>query len=335
MSILETERLILRELTPDDTDALFAVLGDPVALKLWPRTFTREQIALGWIPWAMTSYRCFGYGLWAVCLKSTGECIGDCGVAVQLADGRVEDEIGYHLQHKHWGKGYATEAAVACRDYALSKLGMTRLVSMIMPVNVKSRAVAERNGMKVEKEFDKQGIPHLLYVLETKAPEIVVRRVRLEDADSLCACIGSVALERKYLGTTEPFPLENIRKMVGEVVKNGSAQLVAEAGGRIVGWCDALPRPYEGRRHVGVLGMGLLPEYRGRRIGARLLEGCRRMARTAGITRVELEVYASNTRAAALYDRFKFEHEGTKRKARFLDGVYDDILCMAMLFDAP
>lgn len=165
MFTLETDRLRLRHLTEDDADALFAVLGDPVALHLWPRSYTCDQVA-DWIRWCQESYRKHGYGLWAVVLKRTGECIGDCGITVQTVDGQPEDEIGYHLQRKHWGNGYATEAAAACRDYAFGELGKSRVISLIMPNHLKSRAVAERIGMRVERETVRKGIPHWVYSMD-------------------------------------------------------------------------------------------------------------------------------------------------------------------------
>lgn len=169
MTVLETDRLILRHLAPDDLDAIHAVLGDPVALELWPRTFTRDESA-AWIQRWLKSYEKHGHGLWAVVLKDTSVCIGDCGITLQEVDGRTELEIGYHLQFKHWGHGYATEAAAACRDYGFDVLRKPKLISLIMPQNLRSRRVAERIGMRVEKETLRKSIPHLVYAISVPSP---------------------------------------------------------------------------------------------------------------------------------------------------------------------
>ncbi len=121
---LETERLILRRLTPDDADAIFAVIGDRVAMRYYPRTFTRED-AVEWIERNLRRYENDGYGLLAIVLKSNGEVIGDCGLSWQLADEEPVLELGYHLRRDHWGHGYATEAARACMEYAFRVLKWT------------------------------------------------------------------------------------------------------------------------------------------------------------------------------------------------------------------
>jgi ribosomal-protein-alanine N-acetyltransferase len=160
---LQTERLILRRLTPDDTDAIFAVIGDAVAMQYYPRRFTRED-AIEWIERNQHRYEHDGYGLMAMVLKSSGEVIGDCGIARQMVEGESMLEVGYHLHRDHWGHGYATEAARACMDYAFRELAAPKVVSLIRAENVPSRRVAERNGMRVEREVMHSGQPHLMYV---------------------------------------------------------------------------------------------------------------------------------------------------------------------------
>jgi ribosomal-protein-alanine N-acetyltransferase len=161
---LQTERLILRCLTPDDADAIFAVIGDPIAMQYYPRTFTRED-AVEWIDRNVGRYEKDGYGLLAIVLKSNGEVIGDCGLSWQLADEEPVLELGYHLRRDHWSHGYATEAARACMEYAFRVLKLDRLVSLIKPENVPSRRVAERNRMRAEREVMHGGELHLLYVM--------------------------------------------------------------------------------------------------------------------------------------------------------------------------
>jgi [ribosomal protein S5]-alanine N-acetyltransferase len=167
-NVLETERLILRQFTEDDVEAVFAVIGDPVAMQYYPRTFTREDAA-EWIERNLRRYGNDEYGLLAVVLKSSGEMIGDCGLSWQLADGEPVLELGYHLRRDHWDYGYATEAARATMDYAFRKLAVEKLVSLISAENKPSRRVAERNGMREERQVMHNGLPHLMYALTREA----------------------------------------------------------------------------------------------------------------------------------------------------------------------
>ncbi len=160
---LETERLLLRPLAPDDVDAIFAIIGDPVAMRYYPRTFTRED-AVEWIERNQLRYES-GHGIMAVLLKANDELVGDCGLVQQTVEGESMLEVGYHLRRDHWGHGYATEAARACMDHGFRRCGADRIVSLIRPENVPSRRVAERNGMQVEREVVHQGLAHLLYVI--------------------------------------------------------------------------------------------------------------------------------------------------------------------------
>ena len=160
--VLETERLILRHLTPDDLDAVFAVIGDAVAMKYYPRAFSRDD-AQDWISRSQERYRNDGYGLFAVVLKATGEVIGDCGLMRQDVEGESMLEVGYHLRRDHWGHGYATEAAGACMEYAFHELAADGIISLILAENAPSRRVAERNGMQAERQVMFHERPHLLY----------------------------------------------------------------------------------------------------------------------------------------------------------------------------
>lgn len=92
--------------------------------------------------------------------------IGDCGIIVQQVDGERLYEIGYHLRRDFWGRGLATEAAVACRDWAYTQLKPERLISLIRPENLASRRVAERTGMTVWKEVNWRGLSHHVYSIE-------------------------------------------------------------------------------------------------------------------------------------------------------------------------
>ena len=169
--ILETERLILREFAAADIDDLALVLCDRENMRFYPDAFERQHVQ-EWIERNKRRYeQGDGIGLWAMILKADARLIGDCGLIPQVIDGFAETEIGYHLRREYQGRGYATEAARACREYGFAKLGRSRLISLIRPENVPSRRVAERNGMVIEKETIFHDLLHLVYVV-TSFPEI-------------------------------------------------------------------------------------------------------------------------------------------------------------------
>ena len=163
--ILETPRLQLRELVPDDLDALAKVLSDPITMQFYPKPYDRQGIT-DWIERNRRRYQEHGHSLWGMVLKSSGELIGDCGLAMQNVEGQNEIEIGYHVRRDHWKQGYATEAARACRDYGLAQLKAPRLISLIRPENIASRRVAEKNGMTIWKEVIWADLPHIVYAIE-------------------------------------------------------------------------------------------------------------------------------------------------------------------------
>ena len=164
MLILETERLLLREFVPDDADALAVVLSDPETMRYYPAVLDRDGVA-AWIERNRRRYTDAGHGLWAMVLKSSGEVIGDCGLTRQTVEEVDEIEIGYHVRRNLWGRGYASEAAGACRDYGFERLGAERLISLIRPENVPSRRVAEKIGLTLWKEVVWRGLLHCVYII--------------------------------------------------------------------------------------------------------------------------------------------------------------------------
>src|SRR5450631_729486 len=169
MKILQTPRLVLREFAPQDADALVLVLSDPETMRYYPAPYDPAGVEQ-WIERNHRRYQQDGVGLWAMELKKTQgnaqEMIGDCGIILQQVEGDSLYEIGYHLRRDRWGQGLATEAAIACRDWAFAHLKTERLVSLIRPENLPSRRVAERNGMTVWKEVSWRGLPHCVYSIK-------------------------------------------------------------------------------------------------------------------------------------------------------------------------
>lgn len=161
-NVLETERLILRELSMPDADALEKVLGDPVAMQYYPAPFDRQGVQ-AWIARNQERYRRDGYGLWAMLLKHSGEMIGDCGCFVRELEGNFEFEMGWHVRRDLWDRGYATEAAQSCLEYAFSSLGAERVIALVRPENRGSCRVAEKIGMKSERVIFWRGYDHCIY----------------------------------------------------------------------------------------------------------------------------------------------------------------------------
>jgi len=144
--ILETERLILREMDQNDFNSLYAVLADSDIMEHYPYTFDEVRVR-NWITRNMERYQKDGFGLWAVVLKETGEMIGDCGITMQNIHGQMLPEVGYHIRADHQRKGYATEAAAACIRYAFEKHNFPAVYSYMKYTNIPSQKTAMKNGM--------------------------------------------------------------------------------------------------------------------------------------------------------------------------------------------
>lgn len=150
---LETERLILREMDHSDFGALYDVLADRENMQHYPYEFDEEKVN-AWIDRNMDRYRVFGFGLWAVCLKDTGEMIGDCGLTMQMIGDTIRPEIGYHIRRDKQRKGYAREAAIAVRDWTFSNLPFNIIYSYMKATNEPSARTAVSWGCSFVEEFE-------------------------------------------------------------------------------------------------------------------------------------------------------------------------------------
>ncbi|HWR16936.1 MAG TPA: GNAT family N-acetyltransferase [Terriglobales bacterium] len=165
--VLETERLRLRYLRSDDLDSMHAYLGDAKTMLHYPAPFSREFVE-EWIAKNADRYAEYGYGLFGVELKSTGEFIGDCGMVWQDLETGPELEVGYHFHRSHWNRGYATEAAKACLDWALANAGVDHVISLIRPENVASARVAEKNGLRKTRQIMWKGLLHDVWSISAR-----------------------------------------------------------------------------------------------------------------------------------------------------------------------
>jgi RimJ/RimL family protein N-acetyltransferase len=168
--VIETARLVLRELDTADLPAMVELLGDPQVMAFWPRPYTAEEAA-GWITRQQDRYARDGCGYWLAVDRASGQPIGQVGIMMMEIDGRREPGLGYILHHRHWGRGLATEAAAASCAWAFESLGAERVVALIQPRNAPSRAVAERLGMVVEGQMLHADLDHLIYAMRRTAHE--------------------------------------------------------------------------------------------------------------------------------------------------------------------
>lgn len=152
--ILETERLSLRKLEQADFPALRAILQDREVMYAYEHPFSNREVQ-AWLNRQLSRYERDGFGLWAMVEKATGEVIGQCGLTMQEWLERTVPEIGYLLRRDRWHQGFATEAALACREYAFGPLGLTEVFSIIRDSNFASQRVALRCGMSVRGSFVK------------------------------------------------------------------------------------------------------------------------------------------------------------------------------------
>ena len=149
---IETERLFLREMNEADYDALYSVLADSDIMQHYPYTFDEKRVR-NWIERNIERYRIFGFGLWAVCLKETGEMIGDCGLTMQNINGVIKPEIGYHIRADQQRMGYAKEAALAVRDWTFEKTPFREIYSYMKGTNEASAKTAMAYGCRLTDEY--------------------------------------------------------------------------------------------------------------------------------------------------------------------------------------
>lgn len=147
-TVLETERLRLRRLVPEDLEALGRILDDPDVMRYFGTKARQLEVTRE----CMAHYDVQGFGMLAAEYKATGACIGRVGFIRQHVEGADEVEIGWLVAREQWGKGLATEAARALIDYGFTWLGLPRLISLIDPENAASLAVARKLGAICERD---------------------------------------------------------------------------------------------------------------------------------------------------------------------------------------
>ena len=166
MTSLETDRLRLRPLTMADLEDVHRMHSDAETIRYTSGRLKSREESLQWLKRAIDSYETNGHGFWALELKPWGDFVGHSGLLAQVVDDLSETEIAYWIVREHWGRGLATEAAIASRDHGFHTLGRRRLISIIHPENRGSRRVAEKVGLRVEKPSVHKGVDVPIYSIE-------------------------------------------------------------------------------------------------------------------------------------------------------------------------
>jgi RimJ/RimL family protein N-acetyltransferase len=212
---LETKRLFLRNMRAEDFTSLFEIFTDPkVMASFGGQLYNREQMQI-WLQRNLAHQAQYGYGLFSVILKSTGQLIGDCGLENRIFQGTEETELGYDFHSDAWNNGYATEAAIAVRDYAFKELKLPRLISLIRSGNLASKRVAEKLGMQLREEISRHGQGYWIYEILQSAPVIVFDfdGVLGNTLDAMLRIAAQVAAEMGYPCQPSPADLDALERM--------------------------------------------------------------------------------------------------------------------------
>lgn len=199
--ILETERLYLREMNQADFNSLCKILQDEDTMYAYEGAFTDNEVQ-EWLDKQISRYQKWNFGLWAVNLKETDEMIGQCGLTMQPWKGEEVLEIGYLFERLYWHKGYAIEAAKACKKYAFEILKADEVCSIIRNTNIASQNVAIRNGMTIMDTWTKHyrgvDMPHYRYVVYRYTPDLMFKENRKTVSNKISQLDGHDFEKKRY-----------------------------------------------------------------------------------------------------------------------------------------
>lgn len=155
----------MREILGNDFDFLLRMMSDAEVMRYYPRPYTDRDVR-DFINRMRARYRDDGCGLWLVLDRESGEPLGRVGLMRQEVNGADEFEVGYMIHRPFWRRGFASEAAVAVRDWAFAERRLPRVVSLIRPENAPSQGVARKLGMTIAGEIIQAGVPHHIFAVE-------------------------------------------------------------------------------------------------------------------------------------------------------------------------
>ncbi len=160
--MIETERLILRNMREDDAEDLLGIFSDPIAMQYFEVIFDRARMDK-WVRCNLDHQDKYGFSLLSVILKESGEVIGDCGLETDRIDGKLIVGLGFDFRRAYWGNGYATEGAIAVLKYGFTQFEFESIYGWINPENAPSQRVAEKIGMAMERFVIRGGKKYALY----------------------------------------------------------------------------------------------------------------------------------------------------------------------------
>lgn len=282
--ILQTERLYLREMTQSDFPLLCKHLQDAEVMYAYEHPFSDNEVQ-EWLERQLDHYKAYGFGLWAVILKDNDELIGQCGLTMQCCEESEVLEVGYLFDKRYWHKGYAIEAATACKKYAFEKLNADEVFSIIRDTNLASQNVARRNGMRIRamQESDYECLNEFLY-----------QAIFIHEGDELPP--RSIIYEPEIFAYIKDFGTQP-----------GDLGVVAEQNGQIIGaaWTRIIPAYGHIDENTPELAVSLLPEFRRYGIGTKLIKKMFEVLQKNGYQQTSLSVQTDNP-AVRLYQRLGY-----------------------------
>ncbi len=172
MTEIETDRLLLRRWRDEDLGSYARICADPEVMRHLPATLSREESAEQ-MAWFVRHWEERGFGLWAVEERASGEFIGFVGLVHHddWPEGEHKTEVGWRLDRARWGRGLATEGALASVRYGFEELGLERIISVTLPENAASRRVMEKAGLTCRGEARWKGHDVVWYAIDRDAWE--------------------------------------------------------------------------------------------------------------------------------------------------------------------
>lgn len=162
--ILETERLLLRELNVNDAKSFYQLNLDNEVMKYTGEGAFKDIEESKKFLENYDQYKKYGIGRWAVINKENKEFLGWCGL--KFTESLNEYDIGFRFFRKHWNKGYATESAKACVNFGLNKFKITEIIGRAMKDNKASIKVLEKIGLMYDRDFDFEGSKGVIYKIK-------------------------------------------------------------------------------------------------------------------------------------------------------------------------